>query len=1237
LSDAGFNSLEIDEYFGKPPPDDSAIWTWATGVINVARDKLVGPARDVDTVMGDDLPPELLTRPDLLPLLKKGIQVGYQNSAVGLYNRERLPDVELGKDAAPIARLASQFSGVVSDFPVFVAGAVLGAPAGTALAGPGLGTVFGAGGGAFALQAGLRESLVQSYRNGSIDSFGEFIDRVHAVFLETAKGAATGASVTTAGGLAKGPLAKFAAELTTLVTVSKGLEGEIPEPRDFLEGAIILFGLKGATKVAGKGVTLLQKQTVKGQEILQNIYAKTGKRPQDIIEDVKNDPTILTDVMSMLDPNNKTGDIPRSYERLIERGVIELPKEPTPVDRAVTALSAAQQAVRDRISVGERDAPKSFRDKVDNLYTEGIDRLYPLARLVDRLRDGEILKANEDPYKGARFLPAASAKAQLFLDFEVRKFGTTEVVSRGLKQILDPVKKDLDGIRVYAIAKRTIELESRGTAIKTGVSMQQAKQVVKEGAEKYQKVFEELQTYQNALLAYLKDAGLISEKMFAKMQEANKDYAPFHRLFDPSETGGAGQGSRTRDPIKRIKGSGRVIIDPLESIIKNTYLYTNLAESNAVNVKLVRLAERKGGTGEGALVKKIKQPIVPNKLDAREMQKIADQVKEEFGIDITPQELTIFRARSLRPTDTQFVAFRDGKREVFEVSREVAVAMNGLDRGSAAVLVKFLTAPTKTLRAGAILNPEFFAKNIIRDTVAATVMSTRGFRPFVDTVLGGMSLISKDTAFRDWMMSGGANATLVSIDRLYLQQSLQTLTKETGLMTRAQNVIRSPLEILRVGSELAENATRLGAYKRKTRGDRSQKALAEGGFESREVTLDFARMGLRMQGYNQISAFLNARIQGYDRIIRGFKDHPVKMTARAVATITLPSIALWIVNHDDPRWKTIPQWQKDMFWIWMTGDGREIGGGGPEGYPAGDFAGTIYRIPKPFELGIIFGTVPEHLLEAFAQENPEAMKGIIKAFMSDSLASVFPTTVTPIVENVAKHSFFRGGPVVPARLERLLPEYRYTEYTTELAKKIGQITGSIGVTPIDVENYVRQWTGGLGNYALKLADLSLRKAGLLPDPPRPADTLADIPFVKAFVIRHPSSGSQPIIDFYKNFRRQSQIRNTATVLEKEGKFDEADKVLARDQNAIFKLTRLRTTLSELGTLARSIYKDPAIPKEQKRQLLDQIYRDMTLLAADGNEIMTETDAENDMSLVTADDNETITEAGAGRAVVPLGP
>ena len=36
-------------------------------------------------------------------------------------------------------------------------------------------------------------------------------------------------------------------------------------------------------------------------------------------------------------------------------------------------------------------------------------------------------------------------------------------------------------------------------------------------------------------------------------------------------------------------------------------------------------------------------------------------------------------------------------------------------------------------------------------------------------------------------------------------------------------------------------------------------------------------------------------------------------------------------------------------------------------------------------------------------------------------------------------------------------------------------------------------------------------------PIKPADTLADMPIIKAFIVRNPSGGSEHIEDFYKNY------------------------------------------------------------------------------------------------------------------------
>src|SRR6185503_15028828 len=162
------------------------------------------------------------------------------------------------------------------------------------------------------------------------------------------------------------------------------------------------------------------------------------------------------------------------------------------------------------------------------------------------------------------------------------KFDSFKNVGVPLTKILEPVKDDLDGLRAYAISKRALELEARG--IKTGVPLDSAREVAASGAAKYQKTFDQIREFQNHTLTYLRDSGILSQQAFEKMQEANHDYVPFYRLMEEGEgmsgSKGAGRGLSVRSPVKSIEGSTRKIVDPLESIIKNTYTYVQLAERN---------------------------------------------------------------------------------------------------------------------------------------------------------------------------------------------------------------------------------------------------------------------------------------------------------------------------------------------------------------------------------------------------------------------------------------------------------------------------------------------------------------------------------------------------------------------------------------------------------------------------------------------------------------------------------
>lgn len=851
--------------------------------------------------------------------------------------------------------------------------------------------------------------------------------------------------------------------------------------------------------------------------------------------------------------------------------------------------------VLERIVPGDKKkTPLTF----DQAYTNAVDDLHPLKRFVQMLTGEKPIAVKDDPYSLARLTRGAYGKADQFLESAPFDFNTLENLDvKPLKKILEPFKDNLDGLRAYLVSRRSLELFDRG--IETGVPVDAAREVVRTTAKKYHKAFEEIQGYQNAVLKYAKDSGIISEADYQAILSQNQAYIPFHRMVD--EAGSAGKGLNVRNPIKAIKGSEKQIIDPVETMIKNTYTLITLAERNRVGVKMKELAEGAGESGK-LLMEKVPTPMKPIDISAKEAGQglesagaNPDMIKDIFdeaGIDPKEDGFTIFRPNRQPLAKDEIAVFSEGKREVYKVAPEVAESIKALDQQSTNLLVKILSAPARALRAGAVLSPDFIVRNVIRDQFTAFTLSGNGYIPIADALVGLGSLFKKDDAFQGWLKAGGANSAAVSIDRDYINQKIFKLNKETGFIDATMNVVRSPLEMLRVATEVMENSTRLGEFKRAQKKGKDPFAAA---MDAREVTLDFARVGAKTRAMNMITAFWNAQIQGMDRMVRAFQDRPLETLTKMTASITIPSILLWWANKDDERMREIPRWQKDLFWIIPTDK-------------------HIYRIPKPFEMGLVFGSLPERTLENFFTDNPRAFKDFSETMMEAAAPSMLPTFAIPGIEHFANKSTFTGAPLIPRDLEGLLPEYQYTEYTTETAKALGKMIGSLPgakdtsiSSPAIVENYIRAWSGGLGMYALQIADKGLEVAGVTPEKVRAEKTLAEIPVIKAFVVRYPGSNAQSIRDFYERYNDNQKYINTVKHLAKSGDFDAVQNELRVEENShrMVQLSDTREALANGTKMIKLINANPQIPPAEKRQLIDATYLRMIEAAKYGNKMFDE--------------------------------
>lgn len=907
----------------------------------------------------------------------------------------------------------------------------------------------------------------------------------------------------------------------------------------------------------------------------------------------------------------------------------------------------------------------------DQLYTRLVDDLNPVKSALEKEGITGLL-TSEDPYALFRLTRGSFGKADQMLLNNTYRFDTYENNGRGLRDILSDVKDEMRDFKAFLISKRAVELKGRG--IESGFGVDNPSIVLEEAPNKvanfpkFEKIQKEIVDYQNRLSLYLRDAGVISPEAYRAMLEANKNYVPFFRFTDPQlfPHGTSGKGLAPKNPLKGIKGDEADIIDPIESIIKNTYAYIQIAEKNDASLKLIRLLQKSdryayypqvqtalpGPNIAGHLEQKpppqpkgpdslpkmedtltawdkkpsplgdefrkaaeahestplVEKSAVPAKADAHFTDAEFEPVFDYYGIK--DKDLKEFLSSIARePTNNEIFAFDKGRMVKLKVDdQELLNAWRSLDRHSADMLTKLLSLPARALRAGVTLDPAFMLRNTVWDFYSALI-NTKGaiFSP-LDFVSGATSYFKGrytkggDVDFNNWLKGGGANGTMYSLDRRYVQNNIEHLADpEIGAGARAWNVIRAPIDGLRAMGELLENATRLGEFKKiagqkkfgadPAASEAGKAAIQAAAMASREITIDYARIGSQMRAYNMITAFANANIQGTDRLFRAVKEHPYKTAATMIGGITAPSVLLWWANHDDPRYKQLPDWQKDLFWIVMTKD-------------------TIYRIPKPGTAGVVFGTGVERALDAYFNENPKALAKLTASIVGSVTPGVLPTFVTPVLEQATNASTMNQAKVVPAEVENQLPEYQYTPYTTELAKWIGRNMGAFpgmrsaannsdgaggavvgGVaraltSPELIENYVRAWTGGLGDMVFRGADTLARKTGLLPDPPRPEDTLADLPIVKSFVVRYPGA-AQPISDFYEMNGENERVMNTFMSRMKSGDQTAAEEV-ARTYGVRMRLDKVKQTLSDLSQLARMTYKDPETPAGEKRQIIDTI-------------------------------------------------
>ena len=728
----------------------------------------------------------------------------------------------------------------------------------------------------------------------------------------------------------------------------------------------------------------------------------------------------------------------------------------------------------------------------------------------------EVLYKN-DPYVIARNTRGLDGKILQWILPNMKPFdsqGRPLEGVRSLGSILKDVPSHSD-FDAYLVSKRAIDLHSKD--FKTGISQADAESVVSIMETRHPEFVglqREIVGWSRALMQYAQDKGFLSAEQVKKMTENGDNYVPFYRVVDDVVGVGNGSGKKFADinsPFKRMKGSTRQIISPLESLTKNAYVIMSAVDRNRVGQAVVRLARQHPDLG--ALIEEIPA-------SSRPIQVNVEQLLKKLGIEdaaaAADEAVTLF-VHGNKPNvagENVMMVVENGKPTYHSVDPLLYKAIMNMNEGMAHILIRAMAKPAGFLRAGATLTPEFIGRNPIRDQVTAYMYSKGGYIPGLDFARGLIDTIKKGEDYQRAAIGGAMQANFTALDRPSLKKVVDGMFRSRR--EKIQTFFTHPVDSLRLLSEFGELGTRVGEARKvfsqeMARSGDYEEAITKSAFAARNVTLDFARRGSVGKSINMMAAFWNAGVQDLTKFARELSGRekgssPGRTAIKALASITAPSIAAYLTSKDDKRYQKLPRWQKDYFWIFAL-----------PGVP-------LIRIPKPFLPGLIFGSLPVRLMEAHDTGSLKPIRDFFISLKETSLSQftpsgITPTAAKPIIEYITGYSEFFGRQTVPQDEASLLPEDQYGIYTSETYKAIGK---ALGKSPRKIEALVYGYTAGLGRYVTDITDFLGSKAGVLPPkPPEPAD-VTQYPFIRAFTISDLTNVGQSVSDFYDEYTKAEQ-------------------------------------------------------------------------------------------------------------------
>jgi len=515
-------------------------------------------------------------------------------------------------------------------------------------------------------------------------------------------------------------------------------------------------------------------------------------------------------------------------------------------------------------------------------------------------------------------------------------------------------------------------------------------------------------------------------------------------------------------------------------------------------------------------------------------------------------------------------------------------------------VMKFFSGASRVLRAGALLNPMFWLKQIIRDPISASITGQAGVVTPLHSAKEFMSIIMKNSQEARVLAERGVIGQFDST--VSLQEFLGDISKEKGSRGLTSRLLHKALEI----HEASDAATRVAIYKKTYAkaikdGMSPEKATDFAVFKARE-SINFALAGNSptLNTVRQMIPFMNATIVGLDTLYRaatGYGLNPEekakvqKQFAIRATMLVGMTLAYAAALQDDEDYKKLPDYVKDGNWLFPTSLGK---------------GKTFVKIPVPFEVGYLFKTLPELFVRYMSgtSTGKEVLASMRAGFIQNlpTGGTPIPQAFKPALEVWQNHSFFTNRPIEGIGDSRLPVAHR-GEKATEFAKMLSGLgLDKINASPAKIDALGRGYFAEFYVFGTELADKLINAQAGKATPPK---NLENQPFMKSFLTD--PQVNKAVSDFYDLERNATEVANLFKKYEGEGNVAEMRKMYQNEETrrqiaAAPELVKFGKNMAELKHYQKFVENNQNMSPDERRAKMNEIQLKISQMAEYGRKL-----------------------------------